>query len=286
MPVTFVAYIDESGDTGLQAVRPVDPRGATEWLILSCFLVRAVNDAKTLTWVRDIQSQFKNVQSPHLHFADLLPFKKLIACKGLASNPCRIFVVMSNKKNIRQYRNPNLDPRNKAWIYWWLTRLLLERVTTFRERFVPIEDRGKQKLRIVFSRRTDLKYDHFNDYLRKLAAQSRFGELTIDTGDLKWSLIDFDEILVRDHVSRAGLQLADIGAGAFFQAVERNRPTPVDCDPSYAIALSPVMARDPFGRIIGFGIKTMPDLLAMALTDDQKKVFEAYGQKDWQAPGP
>jgi Protein of unknown function (DUF3800) len=285
MTVTFVAYIDESGDTGIQTVRPIDTVGATEWLILSCFPVRAVNDAKAVTWIKDIQSKFKNVQSQHLHFADLLPFKKLIACKALATNPCRIFVVMSNKKNIRQYRNPNLDHRNKAWIYWWLARLLLERVTSFCERLVPIDDRGKQKLRIIFSRRGDLKYDDFRDYLRKLAAQSRYGELMLDSGDIKWSLIDFDEIFALDHASRAGLQLADIGAGAFFQAVERNRPMPVDCDPSYATALTPIAARDQYGRMLGFGIKTMPDLLSMTLTDDQKKVFEAFGQKNWQAPG-
>jgi hypothetical protein len=285
MPVTFVAYIDESGDTGIQTVRPIDAVGATEWLILSCFLVRAVNDAKSVTWIRDIQSKFKNVQSQHLHFADLLPFKKLIACKALAANPCRMFVVMSNKKNIRQYRNPNLDPRNKAWIYRWLARLLLERVTSLCERVVPVDERGKQKLRIIFSRRGDLKYDAFRDYLRKLAAQSRYGELTLGSGDIKWSLIDFDEIFALDHVNRAGLQLADIGAGAFFQAVERTRPVPVDCDPSYATALNPIMARDQYGRVLGFGIKTMPDLLSMTLTDDQKKVFEAFGQKNWQAPG-
>jgi hypothetical protein len=40
MAVKFVAYIDESGDTGLQKVRtPDDPIGASEWLILSCLIV-------------------------------------------------------------------------------------------------------------------------------------------------------------------------------------------------------------------------------------------------------
>src|SRR5262249_47619158 len=201
MPVSFVAYIDESGDTGLETVKPIDGRGATEWLVLSCFLVRVVNDPLIPTWIRDIQSQFKNVQSPHLHFADLLPFKKLIACETVSKNPCRMFVVMSNKKNIRQYRNPNLDPSNKAWIYWWLARLLLERVTKFCERLVPIEDRGKQKLRLIFSRRGDLKYKNFEDYLWRLRWQSYFGELVLDTGDLSWSIIDFDEIRVLDHVA-------------------------------------------------------------------------------------
>lgn len=283
MPVSFVAYIDESGDTGLESVKPLNGRGASEWLVLSCFLVRAANDAKLSNWVREIRSQFKNVQSPHLHFADLIPTKKQIACEFIARNPCRAFVAMSNKKNIQRYRNPNLNPNNKAWIYWWLARLLLERVTKFCAKLVPEEDRGKQKLRIIFSRRTDLKYKDFADYMWKLRWQSYFGELVLDVGDMNWDVIDFDEILVLDHAARFGLQLADIVAGAFFQAVERNRPA--DCDPSYACALAPVVARDGWGKRIGTGIKTMPDLLAMGLADEQKKVFEFYGQKVWQAPG-
>jgi hypothetical protein len=134
---------------------------------------------------------------------------------------------MSNKRNIQRYRNPNLNPNNKAWIYWWLSRLLLERVTKFCEGVVPFDERGKQKLRIVFSRRTDLKYQDFEDYLWKLRWQSYFGELVLDAGDISWVVVDFDEIRVLDHAARAGLQLADIVAGAFFQAVERNRPA--DC---------------------------------------------------------
>jgi hypothetical protein len=283
MPVSFVAYIDESGDTGLESVKPLNIRGASEWLVLSCFLVRAVNDPKLPEWVREIRSKFKNVQSPNLHFADLIPVKKQIACEMIARNPCRAFVAMSNKKNIQQYRNPNLNPNNKAWIYWWLARLLLERVTKFCERLIPFEDRGKQKLRIVFSRRTDLKYNDFEDYLWKLRWQSFFGELVLDAGDISWSVVDFDEITVLDHAARTGLQLADVISGAFFQAVERSRPA--DCDASYANALAPIMARDAWGRYIGFGIKTMPDLLAICLAEEQKKVFEFYGQKEWQTPG-
>lgn len=31
----YVAYIDESGDQGLQKVKPLDPGGSSEWLIVS-----------------------------------------------------------------------------------------------------------------------------------------------------------------------------------------------------------------------------------------------------------
>ena len=32
--IGYVAYIDEAGDAGLKTVRPLDPSGASEWLIL------------------------------------------------------------------------------------------------------------------------------------------------------------------------------------------------------------------------------------------------------------
>jgi hypothetical protein len=136
MPVAFVAYIDESGDTGLDLVKkPDDPKGATEWLVLSAFLVRAVNDPKMVTWTHDVQSQFTSTR-PDLHFNKLFPFKKTLVASALAKKQAKGFVVMSNKKNIEKYKNPRLDADNKAWIYWFLTRLLLERVTAFFHRGV------------------------------------------------------------------------------------------------------------------------------------------------------
>lgn len=76
MRVGFVAYIDESGDTGLTRVRPISPTGASEWLVLSCFLVRVEHDAKLPSWVREITGQFRSHQRPDIHFASLIPAKR------------------------------------------------------------------------------------------------------------------------------------------------------------------------------------------------------------------
>jgi hypothetical protein len=115
MAVKFVAYIDESRDTGLKKVRSADdPLGASEWLILSCVVVSIEDDRKLVSWANEIKSKFTNVQRPDLHFADLLPAKKTIACEILASKPCTVFLVASNKKNIERYKNPNLDEANKS----------------------------------------------------------------------------------------------------------------------------------------------------------------------------
>jgi hypothetical protein len=286
MTVGFVAYIDESGDTGIERVKGQRLFGAqSEWLVLSCLLVRATHDSEVPSWVREIIGQFRNRQRPDLHFADLIPVKKTLTCRMLAAKPCRVFVVMSNKKNIEGYRNPRLDDNNKAWIYWFLSRLLLERVTEFCEALVPEADRGQIKLRIIFARRGGLKYVDFVKYMHKLRRQSRAGTLVLGNGDLRWSLIDDDEIRVLDHGERAGLQLADVGAGAFFHAVERNRPG--ECNPEFAKLLRPVIGKDAYGNRLGFGIKTMPLLHEMNLWPQQRAIFDFYGyaSEGWQAPG-
>lgn len=284
MAVTFVAYIDEPGDTGLELVKkPDDPRGATEWLVLAAFVVKIDYDPKMVAWTQDVQADFISKRTD-LHFNKLLDFKKTLVCTALAKKPCKCFVVMSNKKNIEKYRNPNLDDGNKSWIYWFLARLLLERVTEYCELQTPKERRGTDKLRIIFSRRGGLKYIDFERYLAKLYLQSRLNALVLDYKDLRWSVIDDDEIRVLDHVERAGLQLADVVAGAFYQAVELNRGGQIDCDPSYARLLKPLIHCKGFSRYLGVGLKPMPALHEMELIEAQKAIFNDYGAKaaNWE----
>ena len=46
-PYEYVLYIDEAGDDGLKRVRPLDPIGASEWLVISGVLDRVNNEAAT-----------------------------------------------------------------------------------------------------------------------------------------------------------------------------------------------------------------------------------------------
>jgi hypothetical protein len=284
MAVTFVAYIDESGDTGLERVKkPEHPNGATEWLVLSALVVKIEHDTKMVSWVKDVQSEFTSKRQD-LHFNKLLDFKKRLVCSALAKKDCKAFVVMSNKKNIERYRNPKLDPANKSWIYWFLARLLLERVTDYCHAKTPTERRGKDKLRVIFSRRGGLIYQDFADYLWKLYWQRDSNELVLNLRQITWSVIDHNEVFVYDHSRFAGLQLADVVAAAFFQAVEQHRGEVVACDPSSAKLLKPIMHFKGFGWYLGVGLKAMPSLHEMNLSAPQRELFNFYGakEKDWK----
>lgn len=248
--------------------------GATEWLVLSCTVVRIENDIAQIQWIRDIQARFRTVQRPQIHFKDLTPAKREIATEVLSEKPFCGFVVMSNKKNIVQYNNKNIKDGNRNWLYWFLCRILLERVTGLCGRIADREGLQDAKLRIVFSKRGRMPYDEFVEYLRKLKEQSISESLYLNSGDLDWRLVDFEEIVVRRHEEMAGLQISDIVASSFFHAVERDRPD--ECNPLYAKKLKPIMAKSR-GLHLEFGVKTMPELWRMDLKPTQREIFVEYG---------
>lgn len=130
--VGYVLYVDESGDDGYSKVWPIDADGASEWLILAGVLVRAENHLKPVEWIREFKRGIKGAQRPDLHFYSLSPQKRLEACEFIASKPVRCFAVISNKRNMRGYRNPRVerwDTRNP--LYNWMLRLLLEKASRY-----------------------------------------------------------------------------------------------------------------------------------------------------------
>lgn len=273
----YVAYIDESGDPSVKAIKP----GGSAWFILSCVLAQESNVPALGNTHARILSQFRNCQTSHLHFHKLIHAKKVISCSEIAKTPCRAFVTISNKKNLLGYRNPNLPP-NKDWLYWWMTRLLLERVTDYCFRHANKNGITEPTIRIVLSRRGGNDYDEFKKYLATLSFQSKVGGLYIDTGDLAWPVYDPNEIHIIDAKENVGLQLADTISGAFFNGLETSTS---QHDTRYVNILKPVLATSANNRQFGYGIKTMPALDKISLCPKQKSVFTTCDYKGRWAPG-
>jgi len=69
--------------------KPDDARGATEWLVLSAFVVKIEHDTKMVAWTQDVQAEFISKRSD-LHFNKLLPFKKTLVLRCLGEKGCQV----------------------------------------------------------------------------------------------------------------------------------------------------------------------------------------------------
>lgn len=281
----YVAYIDEAGDDGLKAVKPLSYPGASEWLILSAVVIKAQNQSKVPEWVSDIKSEFRNHQRPDIHFTGLNPAKRIKACEMMAKLDARYFIVASNKKNMEGYENPFAGKiPSSNWFYCWMTRLLLERVTKFVYDNSLKNYGTPKKLRIEYSARGGLKYTQMAAYYEWM--QMKKSNPFLPWGKIYWEVMSHELLKVYPHQDREGLQLADVLASAFFKACDKHDTGA--CDPQFAKLLSPRMGREANngkGQVSGFGVKLMPSLHKAKLDNDQAEIFKFYGYPaQWWCP--
>ncbi len=184
---------------------------------------------------------------------------------------------MSHKTNMEGYANLAAEQArvNKtAWFYCWMSRLLLERVSAYCGQRC-LKDYGEPRsLRIEFSDRGGVKIDDVVAYYKYISEQSRMGIMFNKYFDLDWSVMDVNQIISRPNNMRAGLQMSDIVASAFYQAVETDSRSGLNA--TYAEALAPRMARNKNGNVYGFGMKVMPRWIPSRLPQLQRRIFDFY----------
>jgi hypothetical protein len=271
----YIAYIDEAGDPGLKRVRPIDENGASEWLVLSAVVMRAKWEPDVLGWVQTIIADLNVRQRNDLHYRTLSPTRKIAAGTRIAELPIRGFAICSNKKNMRKYNNPRAAKiPSQQWFYNWCVRLLLERVTAFCAART-MKDYGEQRrVKVEFSERGGMRYSQTAAYQYYLRQQQQGGKIFLKTREPVTSLLDWDLMDAYPHQERAGLQLADFVASAFYQAIDCGGPGVWDIEP--AKALRRIMPKER-GSPKDFGVSLFPTPAWKAeLTSDQKQIFEFY----------
>lgn len=121
-----------------------------------------------------------------------------------------------------------------------------------------------------------MSYPRLLSYLELLQHQSSIGQLHLTAGDLSWRVVDLKQIYDITHKNEVGLQLADVAAGAFFEAVNLERKA--GPDPTYAKLLLPRLYRQKkHGPILEHGLKPMPKLWEAKLHPSQREIFERAG---------
>ena len=84
--------------------------------------------------------------------------------------------------------------------------------------------------------------------------------------------------------ARAGLQLADCVAGAFYQATELTAAGQVN--PTFAKALAPRVTSNACGERFGYGVKMIPGPALRHLPRSQIEIFDFYRSYRRRGGGP
>ncbi len=239
----YIAYIDEAGDPGLKKVRPIDNNGSTEWLVLSAVVIRRKWEPDIKGWVNTIVDDIGVRQRNDLHYRTLSPTRKMAVANAMCELPLRGFAICSNKKNMRGYKNPRAAKiPSQEWFYNWCLRLLIERITAFCDRRTMHDHGERKKVKLEFSRRGGHRYSQTRAYQWYLDFQNQAQSMVLNKRKPVTDLLSTDLMEDHSHYDRAGLQLADFVASAFYQGINTIGPGKWMAEP--AIALEKIMARE------------------------------------------
>jgi hypothetical protein len=166
----------------------------------------------------------------------------------MATLQARLLAVCIHKPSL-------LEPetfRDRYRLYFYAVRYLLERISWLaRDRHNPTRQGGDGTVELLFSNRQGMSYEEMRDYLRLLAKYQDAGQdIRIDFGH-----VPITKLKTQTPGRSMGLQLADATAGAFFNALERDRFG--NTESRYVQILSPTLYRHE-GTLHGYGFKIVP----------------------------
>lgn len=238
MSHSFVAYIDESGEEGLDG-KP----GSSEWFVLSAVVTRRETDIEAVKVLDRIRVKLGKQPRKALHFRRLKHDEKLLYLNEFVSEKrLRVLSVLIHKPSL--IRGPVFSEDSR--LYFYTAKYLLERVSWLCRDVSP--GSGDGTVRVVFSSRESMPYHDFRSYL---------GILKYERSDcrISWNQISPDLVEAQASNKRMGLQLADAVAHSFWRAVDPlNHPATQD---TYAKMLKPVVYRRS-GVFMSYGIKIWP----------------------------
>jgi hypothetical protein len=278
--VSYIAYIDEAGDAGLKNIRTRTSPGASEWLVMAAVLVRAEREREVNGWARQMLASLDQPQARQLHFRNIPVQKRKSVVRQLATLDVRLFVLISNKRNMQGYRNLNAERsgvNETAWFYVWCTKLLMESITNYCGRRSQREHGEPRTVRCEFSATGGLKLADLRAYYRYIKDQAAMGISFNKDFPLDWDVVNPDEMFVYPNAERYGLQLADILASAFYAGLEY--PDSGQPNPEYAKLLLPRICQGRNHKRFMYGVKVLPRWLGSRLPADQRAILDFYKEK-------
>lgn len=285
MEYQYTLFIDEAGDDKVERLKPEYADGNSEWLCLGGYLIRAEAETDLDRRRDEILKSIGQKPGGVVHFRNLKPWNRTVAAQALATkaNSARAFVVCSCKQTMLNHHNARAaaaSGNQRDYLYNFVSRLLLERVTGYVATHAQRNGIEKPVLRIVMASRRGHHFGAFKAYVLKLINQATAGTTYLDTRQIVADVLRYNLIDRAPASHLAGLQLADVLVSAFFQSIEQASPHYAD---KVALPLRPLMAerKTVRGRATsraGEGVTFYPPLQAVhLLTPEQAAFFEHFG---------
>ncbi|RYZ82450.1 MAG: DUF3800 domain-containing protein [Proteobacteria bacterium] len=201
--MSFVAYIDESGDTGSR-IRPIGERGSSRWIFVGAVLIRKENDPDLLTCADELRAKLDMPPRQDFHFHKQTHDKRVEVLRSLSRLRVRYIVVGLHKELLPEL----LTGREK--LYFYAARLLLERISWIcRDAEGPACD-----VKVHFSERGNLNHSVVCDYLERIKADRNCS--------IHLPCFDPSRIFVDPNSTLVGLQMADAVVSGTRSGIEPN----------------------------------------------------------------
>lgn len=249
----FVVYIDESGDEGFKF--DTFPKGSTHWFVLSALIVTQTEDARIRELAADIRQACGFKPKHVLHFADLGHDRRVRAIQKLAD--AKWLTATSLIVNKRRIESPDIFIEQPFRLYFYATRLLLERVSWFCRDYALANGFDSCAAKVIFEHRRRLSYGSLRDYLTTLRSQAQddaWMEVLLNDVRIHWGAIEPTNIEAEQKPRYAGLQLADCVASGTRWALERRYDT---TEHRFAKTLKPIVYKRN-GNYTSYGLKFFP----------------------------
>lgn len=285
MQHSYTLYIDEAGHDKVERLKPSVENGNSEWLCLGGYLVRSENVAELIDRRDALVTSIGGQPGQALHYRNYKAPNRLKICTGLANFSARAFVVCSYKRTMVGHHNERAAAAgnvssNRQYLYNFVVRLLLERVTAFVEDHAISNGLTDPVIRIVLASRRGHHFGHFKAYVLQLMQQATAQSTYLNQKEIKPNLLRYGLIERAPASSLAGLQLADTVVSSVFQSIKQTSPGYEDGPAERLRRIIAGKQRWENGPVMknNVGLTVFPTLRALKyINSDQEKFFSMFG---------
>lgn len=277
----YIIYIDEAGDAAIDQQNSQLNGKHTEWLCMGGYLVTKDHDNNLRSVCDELAELIGGQTGQTLHFRNYSNKNKLKICEALGTKTARAFIVCSYKDTLRNYDNPKASragtvTSDRDYVYNYLVRILLERVTEFVQLDAFEKKIKNPKLKIVLSYRKGHNFNHLKQYIRQIARQAENKSTYQKTRVICPEVLANDTIVTKDPKKEPGLQLADIVTSAVYFSIDTDKQK--EFNEPIALQLWKVIAKGKHNeRRANEGLTLFPPNSIKLLSKKQVEFFHHFG---------